>query len=1082
MEHSLFHNPSYRSYGEVSVKMTADIIIQSKCIPPIPSNHCIRRAALMKKLKKGLEHTCTFIHSGAGYGKTTILAQFLHAESSPFSWYSVSEEDDNILPFLKHLLYSIQRVIPHFGVQFDNWHQVSRFPKIEELNRWYKLFVNSLCEIEDSFLLVIDDYHLVDHEFHINYVMEKIIEFSPPHIHFMIASRTLPKWDIIRKLKMQMKAHFITETDLAFSAEEIAVFFEDYGAIHLSQDEILKVLEITEGWAISITLLAEQWNNEALEYWLTIHSNDLFTYLSEEVFFKMPKFEQKTLLQLAIFPTFSEALIAQFYQSETAETFKQLLQKHIFIQPMAENGFYRFHALFRRFLEIKWQQNPQQFVQLHKKAALFYVQENDVHAILHHAFKTNDLNFSGTLLQDYAENRVKAGQFEWLLEKIHRFSTEEKVKFYRLYFFEGECHRYRAYYEKAKYAYELAERIAKSNHDVLYMTKAQAGLAHIYLDTIQPALAEPYLKRALQLAPEAALSEEALLELQRQYAENLVNLGKAKKAQQFIDEVKLNEAVLHRANVDVRILLRTGQLVEAKNLLIERLEMPPQLVVTHRESELLASFVFSLLGQGKEAWYTAQHGIRRGVREKSIFIEAVGYNRKAHALLLLDFPNYAGACEAYEKAITLMNTINISRVKAEPYMGLAIAKHALGDNVAARKYLALGLQETEQVQDAWMTALILLAEVKVMISCQEWQEAKQILVKAHKLFLDCGDQYGEMHVFFYQSVIALQEKNANLFCQCFQHFASTCNANGYHYFFQRKSILGPANLMIFYELLQYSEHCGLDNATIQTLRNDFQMEGNIVYPPDDIQVNLFGSLNLIRNHRKLGDKEWQREKSKELFVYLYCHRQRYTPKEEIAHALWPERSVETVDRDFKVVLNTLLKVLEPRRNARQDSFFIHRKNNMYQLQHIQFLHIDVERFYYYYTLGMEEFDPHFSDEWLQLAADSYTDVLYAEKKQIDWLTQDRDKLQTLYIEVLERLAQNATRQHHFKQAIFYAEKMIQEDILWEEGYRLLMYSYYQLNNRSKALKWYERCVQQLQTELKTTPMESTMAVYDLIMG
>ncbi len=192
--------------------------------------------------------------------------------------------------------------------------------------------------------------------------------------------------------------------------------------------------------------------------------------------------------------------------------------------------------------------------------------------------------------------------------------------------------------------------------------------------------------------------------------------------------------------------------------------------------------------------------------------------------------------------------------------------------------------------------------------------------------------------------------------------------------------------------------------------------------------------------------------------------------------------METVDRDFKVVLNTLLKVLEPRRNARQDSFFIHRKNNMYQLQHIQFLHIDVERFYYYYTLGIEEFDPHFSDEWLQLAADSYTDVLYAEKKQIDWLTQDRDKLQTLYIEVLERLAQNATRQHQFKQAIFYAEKIIQEDILWEEGYRLLMYSYYQLNNRSLALKWYERCVQQLQTELKTTPLESTMAVYDLIMS
>ncbi|XRD23446.1 bacterial transcriptional activator domain-containing protein [Lysinibacillus fusiformis] len=189
-----------------------------------------------------------------------------------------------------------------------------------------------------------------------------------------------------------------------------------------------------------------------------------------------------------------------------------------------------------------------------------------------------------------------------------------------------------------------------------------------------------------------------------------------------------------------------------------------------------------------------------------------------------------------------------------------------------------------------------------------------------------------------------------------------------------------------------------------------------------------------------------------------------------------------MDRDFKVVLNTLLKVLEPQRNARQDSLFIQRKNNMYQLQHISFLQIDVERFHYYFHLGMEEFDPELSNEWLQLALASYTDALYAEKKQLDWLTQDREKLQYLYIEVLERLAQNATRQQQYKKTISYAERMLREDPLWEEGYRLLMYSHYQLQNRSLALKWYEKCVQQLQQELNTTPMESTMAVYDLIMG
>lgn len=246
-------------------------------------------------------------------------------------------------------------------------------------------------------------------------------------------------------------------------------------------------------------------------------------------------------------------------------------------------------------------------------------------------------------------------------------------------------HRYRAYYEKAKQAYEWCSEIAKHKNDYLFMTKAQAGLAHIYLDTIQPALAEPHLKRALELANQTPLNNEELLELQRQYTENLVNLGKAKGAQIFTEEVALTEEVLQRANVDVRILLRTGKLLEAKYLLAKRLELPPQLVATHRESELLVSFVYALLGLGTDAWYAAQLGIRRGQRERSIFIEAVGYIRKAHALLLIDFPDYQGACEAYEKALTLMNTINISRVKAEPFMGLAIVKHAQGDILSAKK-------------------------------------------------------------------------------------------------------------------------------------------------------------------------------------------------------------------------------------------------------------------------------------------------------------------------------------------------------------------------------------------------------------
>jgi len=121
-----------------------------------------------------------------------------------------------------------------------------------------------------------------------------------------------------------------------------------------------------------------------------------------------------------------------------------------------------------------------------------------------------------------------------------------------------------------------------------------------------------------------------------------------------------------------------------------------------------------------------------------------------------------------------------------------------------------------------------------------------------------------MHVLFYQSVIAMQECNKKPFQQYFQQFAQLVVSNGYEYFLQRPTILGPSNRMIFYELLQFSQKCQMEHPSIIALQSYFQVEDGISYPHDEVQMNLFGSLNLIRTQRKLEDKEWQRDKSKEL--------------------------------------------------------------------------------------------------------------------------------------------------------------------------------------------------------------------------
>ena len=95
------------------------------------------------------------------------------------------------------------------------------YPKEADLNRWLALFINELYEIEEPTFIIIDDFHIVDHVFQINYMMEKMIEFLPSHIHLIVATRNRPKWSCLNKLKLTSQLCEIAEEEFTFSTEEI---------------------------------------------------------------------------------------------------------------------------------------------------------------------------------------------------------------------------------------------------------------------------------------------------------------------------------------------------------------------------------------------------------------------------------------------------------------------------------------------------------------------------------------------------------------------------------------------------------------------------------------------------------------------------------------------------------------------------------------------------------------------------------------------------------------------------------------------------------------------------------------------
>lgn len=1062
-------------------------IIRSKLTPPIPSSFYMRRSSLIKKLKTNSYKKFSLLHSGAGFGKSSALAQYYADSRELYAWYTITEEDDDILPFLRYLIQSIRRVIPSFGESLIERDLLSMYPKEEELSQWYALFSNELAIIDEPFTIVLDDFHLIDHVFHINYMVEKIIEFLPAHVHLVIASRTRPKWPILLKLKLKGQLVEICENDFMFSEEEIQVFFEDYFEKTISYNEAVEIMKLTEGWAIAIHLIAMQLaeTNKQVHELFDPALKDLFSYLSEEVFSRMSEEDKQSLLNYSIFPLFTSENVSALFGEKEGKSLERLASSHGFIQTLSDTNSYRFHALFQQFLETKWlQKNPSLYYETHKRAASYFAEQPNLIQAIHHAVKAKDEYFLGEMLVRFANLMIKAGQFDWLLDLLKdHISKERKEQFYELFYFEGECHRYRAFYEKAKRAYETCILLATGDENSLYVSRANAGLAHIYLDTIQPRLAKPFLEEAVKWAEKSThITQHEMLLLKRLLAENLVNLGRANEANDWVKQEGLDALILREGNLDARILLRTGMLNEAQRLLKSRISDENSLPDSHRETEVLLSFIYSLMGQVEEAKQAAIKGIEIGINEKSGFVEAVGYIRRGHAEVLGDSFDLETPENYYLQAVYRMEELNVSRGAAESYMGLSILKSRQHLFQEAISYGEKGLRETNKGNDYWLSAYILLCLTIVYYECKEMEQALQTAQKANRLFTNGGDVYGEMVSNYWLMAIQEQLGDGEAFIDYAEQFASICLRFNFIFFLQKKTVFGPVDLQMHYPLLQKAIKLNPISSNLIAIAKRLMIDIESNYPGYQLTLHLLGPFTLFMGNKEVAARAWQRDKSKELLTYLYLHKNRFIPKEELMRAIWGEGDEKIMDRDFKVALNSLLKVIEPNRLAREDSYFIVRKQSMYRLNPEVVVQSDLEFFHHYAEQGMSEKNPMLSKELLLKAVQLYKGELLEDKSTIEWIAHDREKALQQYILILERLSQTCTRLKEFEKSIYWAEKLVRMDSTWEEGYRLLMFAYYQLQNRTQAVKWYERCIIALNEELKVEPMHSTIQMYEMIMN
>ncbi|MBY0148836.1 BTAD domain-containing putative transcriptional regulator [Neobacillus niacini] len=1066
-------------------------IIQTKLRIPVIKDEFIRRAKLTQKMKKIPDYPLTIIHSGAGFGKSTALALFMRDENIPGCWYSISSMDDDILPFLSYIIHSIRGYNPGFGQEIETYTEtMDRYIREEDLNYLCSLFINEILEIKSEITLILDDYHQIEHSYTINSWIEKLLEHIPSNLHLVISSRSRPGWKYLTKMRVTGRLLEITREDLVLTLDEMELLLTDLYGLEVEPVQLQKIYQLTEGWIIALCMIAQQipltGDIPALFEHSSYSLQDLFDYLVMEVFSKQPPMIQQFLEQTSILEVIEEELCDEVIGIQGASgLLEQLKERNLFIQKIGLKH-YRYHALFKEFLENAFlENNPAGYSLLHEKCARFYEKRAMWEEALYHYKKISHYKAIASILHDNGVKMLENGKLKSLSDQLMLIPVPELNTYYLLWFLKAEVHRYRSQYQDAEECYNKTYLEAEKRDDFLGMSKALEGKAKIYLDTIQPHQAERLLYQAIEARDKSISTEEEKAKLYFLLSENLLNSGKSSNAEKWLQKAKeYSQASLLDGNIEARLYLRTGRFVEAKKfLLAQKEELSSKdgtaLPNSHRESDLLLSLIEAFTGEGLKAKELAQAGIQQGISLKAPFVEACGWIRMGHAVQILDKYNLELAEQCYNTALDIMSKLNVERGKAEPLMGLCILFGTRGEFERAMEAGKRALQETEKVQDIWLSAMISLCMGITCIYNDRLNKGLFYLEKTRELFIQCEDSFGQMLSSFWLSYIFYLEKDQERFRETMDKFLYIVQQKEFEFIFHKISVFGPRDLQMAVPLLIESAKEDIQKSYAVKVLQDMGITSLDSHPGYSIRVQTLGQFKVWLGEREVGEKEWQREKGKELFQLLLTVNELIS-KEEILQILWPRQDKKQADRDFKVALNSLHHVLEPMRKARAAPFFIIREGIFYGLNPHAHIELDTTQFQTLIQNGLNEI----SQEKVMLLLEKGLKLYYGEylpdRRYDDWCISKRESMLVYFLRGAEKMAQLMVRNEEYDQAIYWCEKILKRDRTWEEAYRLLMYCYYRKNNRPQAMKWYQKCKVVLEEELGVSPLEPTKKMHDMI--
>lgn len=398
--------------------------LATKFFVPPPPLKAVSRSHLIDRLDTGLSRRLTLVCAPAGFGKSTLLSEWVNACQYPSAWLSLDEGDSDVTHFLTYLIAALQTISETVGAGVSSLLLTVPTPTAESV---LSLLLNNLSSSQGKLVLVLDDYHLVASK-PVDAAVAFLIEHLPPQLHLVISTREEPAFSLTRQ-RVRGQLTELRQTDLRFVLEESSGFLNQKLDLQLSASNIAALEARTEGWIAGLQLAAIslQGHKDPDGFIQSFTGSDRFVqdYLLEEVLRQQPEPVQSFLLRTSVLNRFCGPLCDAVLQGgESQKTLDYLEQANLFIVPLDnERRWYRYHHLFADFLRQRLRQNHQPAT-FHVRASEWYENNGLEMDAFHQAVAATDIARAMRLIEGSGTPLYFRGEMEpvvhWLQAQPHK--------------------------------------------------------------------------------------------------------------------------------------------------------------------------------------------------------------------------------------------------------------------------------------------------------------------------------------------------------------------------------------------------------------------------------------------------------------------------------------------------------------------------------------------------------------------------------------------------------------------------------------------------------------------------------------